>query len=153
MTDAPRKPHARRRGFSPGRAALPPRQAGTGRLPRAQVQLSLMALYLLPDASFCSFLRISSILTFQAPGRRPQGEKRGRAGPWTPPLPGPGRLGGRRARPHAAPARLLMNHARSMPRATSAPRPARRPARLGQVRSARRRLRAGTGERGWRPLT
>lgn len=33
-----------------------------GPLPMAQVQLSLMALYLLPDASFCSFRRISSIL-------------------------------------------------------------------------------------------
>jgi hypothetical protein len=41
-------------------------------LPRAQVQLSLMALYLLPDASLCSFLRISSILAFLEPGHRPR---------------------------------------------------------------------------------
>lgn len=41
-------------------------------LPRAQVQLSLMALYLLPDASLCSFLRISSILAFPEPGHRPR---------------------------------------------------------------------------------
>lgn len=38
------------------------------RLPKAQVQLSLMALCLLPDASLCSFLKISSILAFPEPG-------------------------------------------------------------------------------------
>lgn len=46
------------------------------RLPRAQVQLSLMALYLLPDASLCSFLRISSILAFPEPGHRPRDRAR-----------------------------------------------------------------------------
>lgn len=110
------------------------------RLPRAQVQLSLMALYLLPDASFCSFLRISSILTFA--GAQPPTTKGAReAGLGTPPpllLPGPGRLGGRCARSHPAPARRLMNHARSMPRATSVPsphpsRPAPRPPRSGAL--------------------
>lgn len=45
--------------------------AHRSRLPKAQVQLSLMALYLLPDASLCSFLRISSILAFPEPGHRP----------------------------------------------------------------------------------
>lgn len=72
----------------------------SARLPRAQVQLSLMALYLLPDASFCSFRRISSILTFS--GTRPPTAKgaRGRSGT---PLPGPARPGGHSARQHPAP--------------------------------------------------
>lgn len=50
-------------------SAAPTRAPGGPRpppLPMAQVQLSLMALCLLPDASFCSFRRISSIL----PSRR-----------------------------------------------------------------------------------
>ncbi|MEJ1275321.1 hypothetical protein NN561_006217 [Cricetulus griseus] len=55
------------RGGDPG-AGVPARRP---RLPKAQVQLSLMALYLLPDASLCSFLRISSILAFPEPGHRP----------------------------------------------------------------------------------
>lgn len=98
------------------------------RLPRAQVQLSLMALYLLPDASFCSFFRISSILTFA--GARPEtaGEAREARPGMSPPLCLALReLGGRCARQHPAGARLLMNHARSMPRATSvlSPRPVR----------------------------
>lgn len=50
-------PHLRCAHLSPQRPAP---------LPMAQVQLSLMALCLLPDASFCSFRRISSIL----PSRR-----------------------------------------------------------------------------------
>lgn len=106
------------------------------------MQLSLMALYLLPDASFCSFLKISSILTF-AGAQRPTTKGAREAGLGTPPpppplLPGPGRLGGRCARSHPAPARRLMNHARSMPRATSVPsphpsRPAPRPPGSGAL--------------------
>lgn len=58
------------------REQVPPRTpsapAPRPHIPRAQVQLSLMALYLLPDASLCSFLRISSILAFPERGHRPR---------------------------------------------------------------------------------
>lgn len=61
-------PAARPRQGQPAAAACAPRP-----LPMAQVQLSLMALCLLPDASFCSFRRISSILP-------PPGSSRSRGG-------------------------------------------------------------------------
>ena len=119
----------------------------SARLPRAQVQLSLMALYLLPDASFCSFLRISSILTF-AGGRpqtargahaRPGGDAAATATrPWAPRRP--------LRSPRSDPARRLMNHARSMPPPRQARSPARRPAR--PVRCARRAATA-TATAGW----
>lgn len=124
----------RRRRTGPAGRCPAPRSA---RLPRAQVQLSLMALYLLPDASFCSFLRISSILT-SAAGQQPTARgARARPGgdaaataarPWAP---------GRPLRsPRSGPARRLMNHARSMPPPRQARSPARRPAR--RVRCAPR---------------
>lgn len=118
----------------PPPAGDPAARAPAARLPRAQVQLSLMALYLLPDASFCSFLRISSILTFQGPAAGTDTAGQGR---WRRRCL-PQRLGGRRARPHRAPAPRLLHHGRRCrgPRQ----RPARRPARPqpGQVRSPAR---------------
>lgn len=165
VTDAQRKPPRRVAIAAPALAALRRqrrRRAGpTGRcstpasrsvrLPRAQVQLSLMALYLLPDASFCSFLRISSILTFagsrpptaRGACARPGGDVAATAArPWVPrqPLHSPGS--------HRA--RRLMNHARSMrrPRQARAP-PAAPPAGSGAPRARLRRRRMGIGGRGW----
>lgn len=67
LRSAPPRAAPPRRG-QPAAAARAPRP-----LPIAQVQLSLMALCLLPDASFCSFRRISSILP-------PPGSSRSRGG-------------------------------------------------------------------------
>ena len=132
-TEWPSQPSPARPSGTAGRCPAP----RSARLPRAQVQLSLMALYLLPDASFCSFLRISSILT-SAAGQpptargaraRPGGDAAATAArPWAP---------GRPLRsPCSGPARRLMNHARSMPPPRQARSPARRSAR--RVRCAPR---------------
>lgn len=159
ITDAQRKPPTQRGHCSqsarpsgggeqdPPAGALRPAPR-SARLPRAQVQLSLMALYLLPDASFCSFLRISSILTFA--GGRPQTARGAHTRPGgdaaaTATRPRVPRLPLRSPRSDPA-RRLMMNHARSMQRPRQARSPARRPAR--RVRCAQRAATA-TATAGW----
>lgn len=111
----------------PGRGEVSPAPLpASPPLPIAQVQLSLMALCLLPDASFCSFRRISSILLpagcWRSRGGRGAGseeeeeeeekEESGEGGRKVPGLPPPQPcLRGDTARHPAIAPPPLMNHA------------------------------------------